>query len=244
MSIGRRLDDRPSDNRPQDNPSRENRPGRHFQRGAATVEFYVVGFFVMIPLIMAVMQMGMYMVAKDTVNLGVFAAARVGAAGGSKSDMRNQFAKSIAPLYPSGATPVTAGNYAVAMGSAYARASVDAVNPVFTSITVLNPTTQSFNDFGIAGPNGTRVIPTTNLLTDTRVGAQSHQSRADALLLKVEARYCYTMVFPVIGKLVTSVLESLSTSPSDLACYVANRVPIVSHAIVRITEPPLAGNLL
>jgi hypothetical protein len=178
------------------------------------------------------------------VNLGVFAAARVGAAGGSKTDMRNQFAKTIAPLYPTRATPVTAGNYAVAMGTAYAHASIDALNPLFTSIAVLNPTTQSFNDFGIAGPNGTRIIPTTNLLTDTRVGAQSRQSRADALLLKVEARYCYAMFFPVIGKLVTSALRSLATSPSDLACYAANRVPIVSHAIVRITEPPLAGNLL
>ncbi len=238
------MDNRPLNNRRRDGRPWENGLRRHAQRGAATVEFYVVGFFVLLPLIMAVMQMSLYMVAKDTVNLGVFAAARVGAAGGSKSDMRNQFAKPIAPLYPSGATPVTAGNYAVAMGKSYAYASVDAVNPLFTSIAVLNPTTQSFNDFGIAGPNGSRIIPTTNLLTDTRVGAQSHQSRADALLLKVEARYCYTMVFPVIGKLVTSVLESLSTSPSDLACYVANRVPIVSHAIVRITEPPLAGNLL
>ncbi len=224
--------------------TREHRLRRHAQRGAATVEFYVVGFFVLIPLLMAVMQMGMYMVAKDTVNLAVFAAARVGAAGGSKADMRNQFSKTIAPLYPSRATPVTAGNYAVAMGSAYAHASLDVVNPVFTSIAVLNPTAQSFNDFGVAGPNGTRVIPTTNLQTDTRVGGESHQSRADALLLKLEARYCYTMIFPVIGKLVTSVLESLSTSPTNLACYAANRVPIVSHAIVRITEPPLAGNLL
>lgn len=216
----------------------------HSQRGAATIEFYIVGFFVLVPLIMAVMQMGLYMVAKDTVNLAALAAARVGAAGGSKSDMRNQFAKAIAPLYPTGATPVTTGNYAVAMGSAYGRASLDAINPVFTSISVLNPTQQSFNDFGIAGSNGSRVIPTTNLMTDTRVGAQSHQSRADALLLKVQVRYCYAMIFPVIDKLVRSALLLVSTSPSDDACYAADRVPIVAHAIVRITEPPLAGNLL
>ncbi len=217
---------------------------RHSQRGAATVEFYVVGFFVLIPLIMAIMQMGMYMVAKDTVNLAALAAARVGAAGGTKSDMRNQFAKAIAPLYPTGATPVTAGNYAIAMGSAYAKATVDAVNPVFTSISVLNPTQQSFNDFGIAGSNGSRVIPTTNLLTDTRVGAQSRQSRADALLLKVQVRYCYPMIFPVIDKLVTAMLLLAPGSASDAACYAADRVPIVAHAIVRITEPPLASNLL
>src|ERR1700682_1291384 len=121
------------------------------QRGAATIEFYIVGFFVLIPLIMAIMQTGMYMVAKDTVNLAALAAARVGAAGGTKADMRNQFAKTIAPLYPSSATPITTGNYAVAMGTSYAKATVDAVNPLFTSISVLNPTQQSFNDFGIAG---------------------------------------------------------------------------------------------
>jgi Flp pilus assembly protein TadG len=216
----------------------------HAQRGAATVEFYVVGFFVLIPLIMAIMQMGMYMVAKDTVNLGALAAARVGAAGGSKSDMRNQFAKTIAPLYPTSATPVTTGNYAVAMGTAYAKATIDVVNPVFTTISVLNPTQQSFNDFGIAGANGSRVIPTTNLLTDTRVGSQSKQSRADALLLKVQVRYCYAMIFPVIDKLVTSMLMMAPGSASDEACYAADRVPIVAHAIVRITEPPVAGNLL
>jgi len=215
----------------------------HAQRGAATVEFYVVGFFVLIPLIMAIMQMGMYMVAKDTVNLGALAAARVGAAGGSKSDMRNQFAKAIAPLYPTG-SPANTGNYAVAMGTAYAKATVDVINPLFTTISVLNPTQQSFNDFGIAGANGSRVIPTTNLLTDTRVGSQSRQSRADALLLKIQVRYCYAMIFPVIDKLVTSMLMMVPGSASDEACYAADRVPIVAHAIVRITEPPLAGNLL
>jgi Flp pilus assembly protein TadG len=214
------------------------------QRGAATVEFYIVGFFVLIPLIMAIMQTGMYMVAKDTVNLAALAAARVGAAGGTKADMRNQFAKTIAPLYPSSGTPITTGNYAVAMGTSYAKATVDAVNPLFTSISVLNPTQQSFNDFGIAGSNGSRVIPTTNLLTDMRVGAQSRQSRADALLLKLQVRYCYAMIFPVIDKLVASAMSLVSTSPSDDACYAADRVPIVAHAIVRITEPPLAGNLL
>jgi Flp pilus assembly protein TadG len=215
----------------------------HAQRGAATVEFYVVGFFVLTPLIMAIMQMGLYMVAKDTVNLGALAAARVGAAGGTKSDMRNQFAKAIAPLYPTG-SPANAGNYAVAMGTAYAKATVDVINPVFTTISVLNPTQQSFNDFGIAGANGSRVIPTTNLLTDTRVGSQSRQSRADALLLKIQVRYCYAMIFPVIDKLVTSMLMMAPGSASDEACYAADRVPIVAHAIVRITEPPVAGNLL
>ena len=214
------------------------------QRGAATIEFYIVAFFVLLPLIMAIMQMGMYMSAKDTINLGALASARVGAAGGTKSDMRNQFAKTIAPLYPSSATPVSTGNYATAMASAYARATVDTVNPLFTSISVVNPTQQSFNDFGIAGANGSRVIPTTNLLTDTRVGAQSRQSRADALLLKVQVRYCYAMIFPLIDKLVTSSLSLLSASPSDQACYAADRVPIVANAIVRITEPPLASNLL
>ncbi len=179
-----------------------------------------------------------------TVNLGALVAARVGAAGGSKSDMRNGFAKAIAPLYPSGQTPISAGNYAVAMGTSYAKATIDVINPVFTSISVLNPTQQSFNDFGIPGANGTRVIPTTNLLTDTRVGAQSRQTRADALLLKVQVRYCYAMIFPVIDKLVTSMLMLMPGSASDEACYAADRVPIVAHAIVRITEPPVAGNLL
>jgi hypothetical protein len=192
---------------------------------------------------MAIMQMGMYMVAKDTVNLGALAAARVGAAGGSKSDMRNQFAKTIAPLYPTGSTAST-GNYAVVMATAYAKATVDVLNPLFTSIAVLNPTRQSFNDFGIAGPDGSRVIPTTNLLTDTRIGSQSRQSRADALLLKVQVRYCYSMIFPVIDKLVTSMLMMVPGDVSNDACYAADRVPIVAHAIVRITEPPLAGNLL
>ncbi|WP_211471241.1 TadE family protein [Collimonas humicola] len=213
------------------------------QKGAATVEFYVVSFFVFIPMVMAVLQMGLFFVAKNTVNMATLAAARAGAAtGGDKMTMRNTFAKAIVPLYIDSTKEITTGNYASVMLPAYAKAGADIL--LFSSITTLNPTAKSFADFGIPKPGGGgRIIPTTNLDTyKTGVGSSSKQTRAEALLLKIEVRYCYELKMPIVDKLVTSVLMGLGSSAQDNLCFAANRIPIKAQAVVRMTEPPQAGN--
>jgi Flp pilus assembly protein TadG len=214
--------------------------------GAATVEFYIVSFFVFIPLVMAVMQMAMFFVAKNTVNLATFAAARAGAAsGGDKSVMRSTFTKAIVPFYANTTAEISTSNYVETMLKGYARASVDTFNPIFFKLDILNPTAASFSDFGVAKPGGGgRIIPTTNLSLYNQVGGSSQQTRADALLLKVEARYCYPLIFPVIDKLITKTLIGIGASLEDIACYEANRIPIKSQAVIRMTEPPDSSKVL
>lgn len=227
--------------------------GRGRQRGAATVEFYLVAFFVLVPLLMAVMQMGMFMLAKNTVNLAALAVARAGAAsGGDRSEMRRAYATALAPLYVAqgmravgsgGLRDITASNYAQVMGAAYASALVD-IGLTFSSFTALNPTKASFKDFGIAR-NGNTVIPVYGLATSNPVGSASQQRRSDALLLKVQVQHCYVMVFPIINKLVSEVLNDY-TNPSipvaDRVCYARDGVPLISQAVVRMTVPPLDSN--
>lgn len=223
------------------------------QRGAASVEFFVISLAVFIPLLMAVLQMGLFFVAKNTVNLATFAAARAGAStGGSQTEMRKAFLKAVAPLYvgaglrvlgSAGFTDVSQRNYAPVMGAAYLAA---ATNLPIDQITKLNPTAASFRDFGIRDPSGGsgRIIPVTNLITDARVGASSQQTRADSLLLKVEIKHCYHMIFPVIDKLVSQTLLVLNPSAAltDKGCYLLDGIPIASQAVVRMTVPPEAGN--
>lgn len=235
------------------------------QRGAASVEFYVVSFFVFIPLVMAILQLGLFFVAKNTVNLATFSAARAGAAtGGDTAAMKSAFAKAVAPLYVgtglkalgnNGFTDLSASNYVPVMGAAYLTAFAKASLPT-DSISKLNPTRNSFSDFGIANPRGAgRIIPVTNVQIDSRIGSASKQTRAEALLLKVEVKHCYDMVIPLIDSIVGKALLIMN-GPANALCYVhpsipgapgsgrstTYGVPIISQAVVRMTVSPLQSN--
>ena len=231
---------------------------RSKERGATTIEFYVVAYWLLIPMIMAILQMGMFIIAKNTVNLATFSAARSGAAsGGDSGEMKRSFLNALSPLYVARGLgvlggndlkEVTNGNFAVVMPAALASAAIDWAMPM-NSLKVLNPSSASFSDFSIQNPHGIgRVIPVTNLMNDMTIGNASQQTRADALLLKIEVKYFYEMIFPVIDEAVGSILETFSTSLSDRACYARkppnNRrgIPIVAQAVVRMTTPPLQSN--
>ncbi|MFJ2986294.1 TadE family protein [Collimonas sp. NPDC087041] len=227
------------------------------QGGAASVEFYVVSFFVFIPMVMAVLQLGLFFVAKNTVNLATFSAARAGAAsGGDKGEMANNFAKAVAPLFADTRTDVTNANYPTVLGTAYAKARLYMAIPVMNSIDILNPTASSFSDFGVVKPGGGgKIIPTTNIMNDTKIGSASGQTRAEALLFKIEVRFCYQMPIPIIDKMLSTILLGLSDDihilpsldPKDVACYSgvdgSYGIPIKSQAVIRMTEPPDSGKI-
>lgn len=217
---------------------------------------------------MAVMQMGMFFIAKNSVNLATFAAARAGAAsGGDRTQMRQAFAKAMAGLYvakglrfvgSNGLTDVSSSNYAQVLTTATGWSYALALLP-YDSIRTLNPRRAAFQDFGVSNPAGGngRIIPATGLLTDTTVGSQSQQTRADALLLKIEVRHCYELIFPLIDWFLWQTVQERATlfpgsvSVADLACYakhptadgsMVHGVPIVSQAVVRMTVPAIEGN--
>jgi hypothetical protein len=233
------------------------------QLGAASVEFFVT-FIVAIMFIMGILQMGMFFVAKNTVNLATFAAARAGAAsGGDAGQMKRAFAKALSGLYvakglrlagSNGLTDVSGGNFEQVISGATAWGYGLSLLP-YDQMDILNPRQAAFTDFGVPDPAGGRgrIIPVTGLVSDTAVGARSRQTRADALLLKIEVRHCYEMIFPVIDKLVSeTVLQlPLGIPASDLACYAKHPtpdgrqvygVPVVAQAVVRMTVPAIQGN--
>ncbi|MES2320130.1 MAG: TadE family protein [Pseudomonadota bacterium] len=232
------------------------------QRGAATTEFYIVAFFAFIPLVLAILQMGMYMVAKNTVNTAALGVARAGAAsGGDKKAMQVAFANGVMPLYAAtglstmsgnGDKEVTTASYPQVYAAAIARAKLETALPLLNKITVLNPSSQSFQDFGINKPGVGRIIPHTNMDFDKGVvRSASRQTRADALLLKVEVQYCYEMMFPIIDVLVTEVFLNPLISPlptaAELLCYLPKPITgrrgimIRSQAVVRMTTAPVQG---
>lgn len=230
------------------------------QDGAASVEFFILFLFA-ITLIMGVLQMGLFMVAKNTVNLATFAAARAGAAsGGDAGAMKLALAKGLSGLYvakglrltgSNGLTDVSAGNFVQVSAGATAYAFAAASFPL-NEIKILNPTKNAFTDFGVPNPHAKgRIIPATGLLTDTTVGAASRQTRADALLLKIMVRHCYEIVFPLVGESIyQTMLESNPFHP-DLLCmanhpwpdgHMGHGVMIESQAVVRMTAPAVEGN--
>lgn len=233
------------------------------QDGAASVEFFVI-FLVAITLIMAVLQMGLFMVAKNTVNLATFAAARAGAAsGGDMGQMKVALAKGLSGLYvtkglqavgSNGLTDVSGGNYLAVEGSANLYASAAAL--LLGDIKILNPTKKAFTDFGVPKPDGKpgRIIPATGLLTDTAVGTASQQTRADALLLKIRVRHCYEIIMPLIGEAIWLVhVENplFPPPPENVPCMMKHPLPdgrmahgvmIESEAVVRMTAPAIESN--
>jgi len=221
------------------------------QRGQGTIEFQIIMAGVLLPLLMAVLQIGLLVMAKNTLNVATLGAARAGAAsGGLRAAMNDALALGLAPLHVAGAKQVTgvgmadisAGSYGPVMAAAFAASKV--TNIAFSRITVLNPTGASFDDFGVM-KGADKIIPVTNVYDNAQVGASSGQTRADALLLKIEVRYCQELVVPIIDKLILKVFnDPLSgASVDDRACYLLNRVPLISQAVVRMTVPPVQGQL-
>jgi hypothetical protein len=221
------------------------------QRGQGTIEFYLVSFWVLIPLFMAILQLGLLVMAKNTLNVATVQAARAGAAsGGDREAMKDALALGLTPLFVAdaraatgtGSGDVTAGNFAPIMGAALAESKL--VN-LASTIKVINPTRAAFSDFGVPKNNDV-VIPVTNVYDNTAVGAASGETRADALLLKIEVRYCHKMAIPIIDTLVAEFLSNplLSPSAADLLCYADKRMPIISQAVVRMTTPPRQRALL
>lgn len=222
------------------------------QRGQGTIEFQIISVLVLFPLLMGVIQMGLLVVSKNTLNVAALAAARAGAAsGGDRDAMKHALALGLTPLHASAAKAatgvgmgdITSANYGFVMGEALLASKL--TYPLYSSITVLNPTARSFADFGVNNKLG-RVIPVTNVYDNAAIGAQSRQTRADALLLKIEVRYCEELVIPLIKDLILATLNAPLSGASipDRACYAFGRVPLTSQAIVRMTVPPIQAKLL
>jgi hypothetical protein len=225
------------------------------QYGQGTIEFQIIAAMILFPLLLFVVQIGLLIMAKNTLNVATLNAARAGAASGiGEAAMKDSLAFGLAPLNATKAkvavgvgtgeiTGGMGGNYPAIMGAALVKTRTE--NMLLARITVLNPTRKAFQDFG-QDKAGKRVIPVTGVYDNGEVGPTSRQTRADALLLKIEVRYCAELAIPIINTIMREVLSSPWSGPSadDLICYGLERMPMNSQAVVRITVPPVRTALI
>lgn len=204
-------------------------------RGAATVEFYLLAVFALIPLSMAILELSSLSIARHALNHATFLAARAGAMHhGSTGVMRRQLARGLAPLF---AGAPDDGALAAAGGEAFARALVEVARPDLTRIEILNPTRASFADFERL-QEGIRQIPNDNLRFRSQAGARSGQTIQEANLLRIRVRWCRRLFFPLIDRMITATLRPLTADAFAQGCYARERVPIGSYALVHMQSAP------
>jgi len=222
------------------------------QRGVSMMEFAIV-FPIAALLVLGLIQAGFLYMAKLTLNHATFMAARVGATHNADVDaMKTALQRGLIPFKQNSFE----ANDAARMGAALLKAKT--VELPWTTLERLNPSAQSFVDFGVKDPKlkNTTYIPNDNLeWRSSTLGKQSQQNLRDANLLKIRVTYGYELKVPLMAGIIrrvmcsgtsgvqawgnVSVLQSVYT-PVDMKCiryYSQGRLPIESTAIVEMQSP-------
>jgi Flp pilus assembly protein TadG len=175
--------------------------------GQAMVEFIII-LPVMILLVLGILQFSFIYKAKITLNYAAFEAARAGTVNNARQfAMQNAMARSLAPLYTHDDT--------VAEFKAARELVRQQINNGFLRIDLINPSPDSFNDFGRTN-SGVRSIANDNLIyRGTTVGTDSLQTIQDANLLKIQTYYCYEMIVPFVNRIIWLMMRySTGASPT------------------------------
>jgi hypothetical protein len=191
------------------------------QRGATLIEFTLALFFGALPMVLAILQVAALLVARNTVNLATFMAARQGAvAGASPAAMNRELARGLVPLYVrasrGGVTP------ADAVAAAYAAAFADV--SILDSLVVHNPTRSDLARVGVLR-SGRRVIPN-DYIEYRPLPVQ------EANVLTISVVHCQSLVVPLAGPALATALRLLNDDPRQLPCLAAGRAPILARASV------------
>lgn len=215
---------------------RRRRPGkqRPAHSGAAMVET-LIALPVLLTIILGAVQFGLVYRAKATVNHAALQAARAGAVGNADlQGMQRGLASGLLPLYSPDERLV----------GAIAEATRDVT--LNSSVRILNPTREAFDDFSQNLPIDNRMqraIPSDSLdRRPTTIGARSGLSIQDANLLRVEVRYGYELSVPFAGRIITVVtrlanLARGNADPFEQLMLARGRLPIVATSTVRMQTP-------
>ena len=214
------------------------------QQGASVVEFFIAAP-ILLMMGLGTLQAGMLYHSKSILNYATFEAARVGATRHAMPEpMKRELGLRLAPLYGGDGTMEKAAE-------AMARSAVEVESPVnldgsiapAPDIKILNPTRESFEQWGVASleVSDRTAIPNSHLKhQDQNAGeGTAAMTLADANLLKIQVTYGVELKIPYINRLILaslSGLENLATDPDPvkLAYYQAGRIPISSTATVRM----------
>jgi hypothetical protein len=230
--------------------------GRRSQRGASIAEFVIVIPFALL-VVLGLIQLGLMFVAKQIVNEATFVAARAGAVQNARIDpMRAALIKALIPFYQDSTDTSSLARVA----NAYIGAKRDLL-PLpapFSNldITVLNPNSDVFADFGLTDSHNQTYIPNDNLeyRDYTKRGQRSRLSIQDANILKIRVTYAYQLKVPLMQTVYKSVMCGFDSGVNAfgrgrgllfgrasirdcLQFYDRGRVPIVSYATVQMQTP-------
>ncbi|MBC7699458.1 DUF192 domain-containing protein [Aquabacterium sp.] len=238
----------------------------HRQRGAAMVEFVVVGPIVTL-LGLSAAQYGMFFNAKNMINHASFMAARAGSFSNAKADKATEaYIKALLPLYGG-------GKDLSSRTKALAEATLDLKNPIHLRVEILNPTKESFDDWSepalqTALKTGSlRVIPNANLaykLADATSAKQlgvnkdfkningelvknsSGQSLTDANLLKLRITHAYEPKVPFMKAFIINYMKWMDTKEdaARTAMIADGRIPIVSNVTVQMQSAAIESPAL
>lgn len=206
--------------------TRERRvPARH-PRGSATLEFLLVAFAVLIPLVFGTFEIALLAVARHTLGLATFHAARAGATGhGDRGTMQRALARGLAPLY-------AVHGDVEASGRSYA----DVLRPDRTRIEIWNPVPASFTDFGVM-VDGEVAIANVWPRTRMAAGAASGQTLAEANQLGLRVSVCRPLLFSITAPLFIAGLRLTDPSPFAQSCYAQGAIALHARALVHMHSP-------
>ena len=207
------------------------------QIGSALIETVVI-MPILLLLALGAVQWSLIYEAKATVNYATFMAARAGAVDhANPTAIRKGLAKGMIPLF-------SPDKNVKGLVKTYATALID-VN-AFSSIKILNPTREAFQDFGVLPKNSSvKEIPNLSLhVQSDNIGSQSGVNLQDANLLKLEIMYGYKLKVPFIGPVISTVTKWFTTDPVKLAMLADNRIPIHATTTVRMQSEARDNSLI
>ncbi|MEZ5532412.1 MAG: pilus assembly protein [Steroidobacteraceae bacterium] len=195
-------------------------------RGAATIEFLIVAFAVLVPLVFATFEIALLAVARQTLGVATLLAARAGAtAHGDGGAMRLALARGLVPLHAARGT-----------SAAQVASLIDAQRPDRARLEIWNPVPASFADFGVM-VDGRQEIPNVWPRTRTRIGAASRQTIAEANQLGLTVSLCRPLVFPMTAPIFIAGQRLVDASPFSLSCHAQGGIVLHARALVHMHSP-------
>ncbi len=209
------------------------------QTGQSMTEFLVV-MPVMLLLIFGAIQFVFIYQAKTTLNYATFEATRAGSLeNASRQAIENGFTRGITPLF---ARTTMINNKEDTLAEKVLSARDFARSEVengFVKIERINPTSSAFNSFydaDVFAATGVKQIPNDNL----SFRRSANGALQDANLLKLRVTYCMKLIVPMVDKIITSAVLSVTKDSFEKNCLDAEgRLPIVSQATIRMQSPAI-----
>ncbi len=209
------------------------------QQGQSLPEFLIV-IPLFLFLVLLLFQLVLIYRAKTILDYAALEAARRGAVSQVDMDeMRSGLAYGLAPLY---ATDSGAGGVAMAFG----RARTDII--LNANIEVISPTRAAWDQFNEHQYDGRRALPNDNLSYRPREERGTGTSVQDANVLKIKVDYDFPLIVPFVDLVLRG--DSRYVRPEGffddarvdmkhplLGAGRHYRIPLQSHAVVRLQSP-------